>query len=362
MRSRRLSTRFTILLSIVFIIGVIVSYIALSRALTRRVQEEVGTKSQILVNLMNSVRSYTSEHIAPLLNPIQAASEKFIPETVPAYSAREVFEKLRQQPEYKNFYYREATLNPTNPRDKADDFETTLVNQFRASPILTELNGYRNLNGIETFYSARPFVIRDAACLACHSTPDAAPASLIRTYGDKNGFGWQLNETVATQIIYVPAAAILETARDATIVVMLVFGAIFIIALVVINLLVRYFVVRPITFMGEVARRVSAGEMTFNADERAQMAEVAKRPDEIGQALTVFQQMTTEVKKREEKLTAQVQKLKVDVDEARKAKAVSEITETDYFQNLRAKAKALNADPSGGGLSRPSPSPSPAGD
>jgi methyl-accepting chemotaxis protein len=357
MKSRRLSTRFTILLSAVFLIGVVVSYIALSNALIRRVQEDVNNKSLILVNLMNSVRSYTSDHIAPLLAPVQATSAKFIPETVPAFSAREIFEKLRQQSDYKYFFYKEATLNPTNPRDHADDFEAEIVKRFQDTPVLTEVTGYRNLNGVETFYSARPFVIKNEACLVCHSTPDKAPPALIATYGDKNGFGWKLNDTIATQIIYIPAETIIQIARDSTLVVMSVFGLIFIVALFVINVTVRHFVVRPITFMGEVARRVAAGELNFTTEERAQMAEVAKRPDEIGQALTVFQTMTQEVKKREDRLTAQVQKLKIDVDEARKAKAVSEITDTEYFQNLRAKAKALRGTPTD-----PGPSPSPAGD
>jgi len=355
MQSRRLSTRFTILLSAVFLLGVVISYLVLSAALVKRVQDDVNAKSLILVGLMNSVRSYTTEHIAPLLSPIQATSDKFIPETVPAFSAREVFEKLRLQSEYQFFFYKEATLNPTNPRDKSDDFETEIVNRFRNAPTLTEVTGYRTLNGVETFYSARPFTIKNEACLACHTTPEKAPAALVRTYGDKGGFGWKLNETIATQIIYIPASTILQIARDSTLLVMSVFGVIFIIALLLINITVRHFVVRPITFMGEVARRVSANEMNFSEVERAQMAEVAKRKDEIGQAFTVFQTMTQEVKKREEKLTAQVQKLKIDVDEARKAKAVAEITDTEYFVKLRDKAKALRANP---GSAAPSPSAS----
>lgn len=340
-KTKSLSTRFIFLLSLMFVVGIGLSYLVLSRALTQRVQDEIVTRSNILVGLMNSVRGYTSAHIAPLLTPRLAESETFIPETVPAYSAREVFESLRKNPDYTNFLYKEATLNPTNPRDKSDEFETTILSQFRADTLVKSLSGYRTLNGIETFYSARPFAITSEACLVCHSTPDRAPASLIRTYGDQNGFNWKLNEITTAQIIYVPAEQVFVTARNVTLLVMAVFVGVYVLVLLLINFLVRRYVVQPLSIMGTIAQKVSAGDMAFTETERVGMNSIAARSDEIGQSARVFRQMTQDVQKREAQLTAQVQQLRVEVDHARKAKAVEEITESEYFQDLRAKAQAL---------------------
>jgi CheY-like chemotaxis protein len=71
------------------------------------------------------------------------------------------------------------------------------------------------------------------------------------------------------------------------------------------------------------------------------LAEVAGRNDELGQLARVFQHMAREVHAREQRLKQQVQQLRVEVDEARKAKQVAEITETGYFQALQQKAQEL---------------------
>jgi len=55
------------------------------------------------------------------------------------------------------------------------------------------------------FYIARPLAITKESCLRCYSTPEAAPKVSWQTHGKENGFGWKLNEIVASQIISVPA-------------------------------------------------------------------------------------------------------------------------------------------------------------
>ncbi|MGC1644276.1 MAG: DUF3365 domain-containing protein [Candidatus Sulfotelmatobacter sp.] len=53
-------------------------------------------------------------------------------------------------------------------------------------------------------YIARPMLIKDAKCLACHDTPDTAPRTLVERYGDANGFGWKLNGILTAQIVSAP--------------------------------------------------------------------------------------------------------------------------------------------------------------
>jgi putative methionine-R-sulfoxide reductase with GAF domain len=48
-----------------------------------------------------------------------------------------------------------------------------------------------------------------------------------------------------------------------------------------------------------------------------------------------------EARKREERLQRQIQALRIELDEARQAQHVAEITGTDYFQQLRSKANGL---------------------
>lgn len=72
-----------------------------------------------------------------------------------------------------------------------------------------------------------------------------------------------------------------------------------------------------------------------------QLAKVSDANDDIGQLVRVFLQMAQEVKAREQKLKQQVMELNVEIDEAKKARQVAEITQTDYFQELQQKAQKI---------------------
>jgi CheY-like chemotaxis protein len=86
----------------------------------------------------------------------------------------------------------------------------------------------------------------------------------------------------------------------------------------------------------QAAAAVEAGRF-----EPQRLDAVAARSDALGQLARVFQRMAREVRAREERLTHQVQELRIQVDEAKKLRAVAEITTTDYFQNLQHRAQQL---------------------
>lgn len=69
--------------------------------------------------------------------------------------------------------------------------------------------------------------------------------------------------------------------------------------------------------------------------------DVALRNDALGQLARVFQRMVREVYAREESLKRQVAELRIEIDEAKKAQQVAEITETDYFQALQQRASNM---------------------
>ncbi|MBT3713754.1 MAG: histidine kinase, partial [Anaerolineae bacterium] len=95
-----LSKRFTLILAAVFLVGIIVGGTAHWRALQGRAQDEISVQGTLLIESMNAVRSYTSTYVRPLLKDDLDASREFIPETVPAFSARTVFENFRSQVDF----------------------------------------------------------------------------------------------------------------------------------------------------------------------------------------------------------------------------------------------------------------------
>jgi DNA-binding response OmpR family regulator len=84
------------------------------------------------------------------------------------------------------------------------------------------------------------------------------------------------------------------------------------------------------------AAAVEAGEF-----EPESLADVAQRTDGLGQLARVFQSMAREVYAREQRLKQQVRELRIELSEARQARQVAEITESDYFRQLQAEAQNL---------------------
>jgi HAMP domain-containing protein len=277
----RLGQKFTLLLSLVFIIGILASSVALSSVLNRSAQAQLTTKALMLMETMNAVREYTSSQVGPELNDRLAT--EFLPETVPGYSAREVFETFRGNPVYSDFFYKEATLNPTNLRDKADPFETTLVEQFRQQQSTQEMSGFRQTPAGGLYYIARPIQISKESCLECHSTPQAAPVSMIERYGPDNGFGWQMNEIVGAQMISVPAVKVKQQARQALVLILGIFIIVFALAILLVNLWLKRWVVRPLNRMAMAAEAASMGDTEAEFTVESQ--------DEVGKLADAFNRM-----------------------------------------------------------------------
>jgi protein-histidine pros-kinase len=198
-------------------------------------------------------------------------AEKFLPQSVPAYAAAETFNALRTK--YPDFSYKEALLNPTNPRNKAVEWENDIVNSFRNTGMTDEVSGERDTPVGRMLYIARPIQIKDAACLACHSVPAAAPASMIKLYGESNGFGWKHQEIVGAQVVSVPMTLPIKNANKAFVTFMGSLAAIFAVTFIVLNVMLSVMIIRPIATMSKSADRISQGDVN--------VPEVGKGKDEI---------------------------------------------------------------------------------
>ncbi len=281
----RIRTRFNIALAIVFLLGFALSILVTYRVLLANAKDEVLRNAGMMMESALAVRSYTIEEIKPHLDPM--LDKVFLPQTVPAYSAVETFGRVQKK--YPDFSYREATLNPTNPRDRSADWETTIINGFRQGAS-TETIGERLTANGPSLYIARPIKISNPACLACHSTPAAAPASLIAKYGDKNGFGWQHNEIVGAQIISIPTGLAEQNARHAFWSFTAVLGGLFVALFIIINIMLSRLVVEPIRRIAELSDAISQGNLDLPEFEE-------KGADEIRHLHTAFNRMRRSIEK-----------------------------------------------------------------
>ena len=253
----KLLAKFNLIFILVMALGVAVSGWISRGLLQEQARQEVLSIGRLLMEGATSVRGYTSGQITKLLET--QMKYEFLPQSVPSYSAVEVLNSLHKK--YPDYAYKEATLNPTNPRDRAVGWEVDIVNAFRGNAELKEFVGERDTPTGKSLYISRPLRITNPACLQCHSSVEAAPKTMVDKYGPANGFGWQLNEVVGAQVVSVPMELPLQRANDNFKLFVGSLVAVFVVVGIVLNLMIWLVVVRPVTRLSELADRVSQGDM-----------------------------------------------------------------------------------------------------
>ena len=254
----RLLTKFTVIFTVVFGLGLAMTGFFLWNVLHQNARSQVIQQAQLMMESALATRNYTSEKIQPVLTAMMANTEKFYPQSVPAFGATEDFNYLRKT--YPEYTYKESALNPTNLRDRATDWEADIINHFRNNPETRVYMGERDTPGGRALFLARP--IRAApSCLVCHSEPDNAPAKMTELYGKSNGFGWKSGEVIAAQIVTVPMSVPVALADKAFKEIMILLVAVGIAALAVLDLTLWFTVIRPVVRFAGMADEISKGHM-----------------------------------------------------------------------------------------------------
>ncbi len=255
----KLLARFNLLFIVVFAVGMAISVWLANQFLQKEADNRVYEQAELMTESASATRRYAEEQLKPLMAKLQKRESTFLPQSVPTYSAIQVFQYLHKaNPQYT---YKDAMLNPTNPVDRATDWETDVVNEFRSDRSLKSISQERDSVVGKSVFFARPLLITDEKCLECHSTPNRAPAAMVRQYGPNNGFGWKLNEIVGAQIVSIPDSVPLQMAHNALKTLVAYLAGAAILLLVVLDALLIVTVIRPVTKLSRIADQISQGKL-----------------------------------------------------------------------------------------------------
>jgi HAMP domain-containing protein len=274
----KLLAKFNLILLAVFGVGVlIIAWFAYS-FLINNARREVLAQAQLMVASAKAVRDYTADDLSPLLPRHRV---NFLVESVPFYAASSTLNRLRKS--YPDFAYKEASLNPTNPEDRATDWESDVIHGLRDHPEQHEVVGERETPTGRSLYVAQP-IKTDASCLECHSLPANAPHAMVATYGTANGFGWKLNKLVGAQIISVPMSVPVQIAQKAFFNLMVILVLTLLACILALDAAVYWFVIRPLRIVCDSGDRISKGEKDVPPL-------VVSGSDEIASVTTSFNRM-----------------------------------------------------------------------
>lgn len=275
----RLLAKFSLIFLVVFGLGLSASAWLFYGLLQRNAREQVLHQAQIMMETALAMRNYTTEQVRPViaeLTPPRAdrASDHalqdlcgglqhqprriFRPQGVPAFAATEMFGYLRKR--YPDYLYKEAALNPTNPTNRALDWEEDIIKAFRGQPDLAAFDGERATPVGRALVLARP--MRAArSCLECHDAPGSAPPEMVARYGANNGYGWREGEVIAAQIVSVPVSLPAQMADRAFRSIVILLFVVGLLTLVALDVVLYFTVIRPVSVFAARADEISKGQM-----------------------------------------------------------------------------------------------------
>ncbi len=275
-----LKAKFNLVLIVAFSVGLLLAAAAAYRIVQDNARREVLQQAKIMMESATEIRHYTMSTIEPLL--AHQLKTEFLKPTVPSWAAQTNFTELQKR--FPDYSYKEAALNPTNPMDRAVDWEADIINTFGLETSLTEMVSTRVTPAGEILILSRPFRLTDKNCLTCHSTPDAAPKTMTAMYGRENGFSWKLGSVIGAQIVSVPMRVALDMANRSFLLMLGGLGGAFVVMIVLMNVMLHVFIIKPVRSISNIASQVSLGNMEVPEY-------VAKGSDEIASLTTSFNRM-----------------------------------------------------------------------
>lgn len=288
----KLLVKFNLVLLLIFGAGMYLTARNSHNFLIRSAKQQVLQQAELMNASASATKDYTEREVSPALEGTHEHASTFLPQTIPFYATTVTFQALRSS--YPDYTIREAALNPTRLTDRATDWEADLINYFRNNPSKKEVIGQRSTPTGEILYVATP-IVAAGGCLQCHSQPAIAPAALVKRYGSQNGFGWQPNETVGSQIVSVPMSVPLSMANDGFRDLLMSLGIIFLATMAMIDITMYLLVIRPLNRVLRAADRVSKGELDLPPL-------AVKGNDEISAVTASFNRMHTSLLKAFEML------------------------------------------------------------
>ena len=211
----KISSRLFLATGAIFIIAGIIIVALVNYMERQQALVEAETKACIILNRNLAIHTYFTRQLKPKLfgstDPVRS-KDYFEPTWMSStYAIREI-DKYYRLLESGDYYYKESAINARSPENEADAYEKSFIEEMNADSGLVTRSVVRVIDGKPYFVVLRRNEVMEETCLRCHSTPDKAPADLVRYYGPERSFNRKVGEVVSAISIRVPLAFAYENA------------------------------------------------------------------------------------------------------------------------------------------------------
>ncbi|MCF6186267.1 MAG: DUF3365 domain-containing protein [Desulfobulbaceae bacterium] len=249
--------RFMIMIGILSLLATIGIGVASYKFSVNNALAEAKSKGHLVFDYMQSSRIYFKSQQRPLIME-HVARGTFIPELMSGFTlTRGVWSEFQKK--NKDYLFKQATIDPLHPDNKADKFDMVIIDKFRKNQDMKQTEGIIDKNGAAYFYYAEPIKV-GRNCLRCHGDPANAPQAVTERYGTENGYHWKADTVAAAYVIYVPIQKALNKAKKAAINLVAIGAAGVLVLMMIIWVFFSQYVVKPISILEKRATEISLGK------------------------------------------------------------------------------------------------------
>ena len=255
----KLSVMFSIIFAIVFIAISSVFYVS----------DYISQKNTLQNNLKSKAQSILD--FAGVL--LESRNEKFFSgesSEIPQVIQNEIFDKFTTISDGKVFY-KEASKNPTSEKNRAVDYEITMIDFFKKNRDVKQKEEYVTHDSKEYYMLSRP-MISEEKCLACHPT-------------------WALNEVIAIEDVRIDLSDFNDAINSTVISQLVTFLLNIISILVLMHVLFGKFVAARINKVLKIIFRVERGNFVIQdlmKDEKSQQGSSDNEIDRLFRHLQIM--------------------------------------------------------------------------
>jgi len=220
---------------------------------------DARSKGEMLFNYIEASGTFFGKYQKPLIDELVTDNERFIPELMSRFVVKRMEYDIFAETQ-KGYQFKQATIDPLWPDNKADADELEIIQYFATNPSAKEKEGIVVKGGEQFFYSAKPVKIDKDFCLKCHSDPAIAPEEQREIYGTEHGYNWKMDETVSASMIYISVSQALATAQSSALKIFFIGIGCLLVTIAAIWVFLDRGVVGPIVRLSEVAKDISIGK------------------------------------------------------------------------------------------------------
>ncbi|HEB70951.1 MAG TPA: DUF3365 domain-containing protein [Desulfobulbus sp.] len=242
---------------------------------------EAKSKGHLVFDYLQSSRIYFKSQQRPLIME-HVARGTFIPELMSGFTlTRGVWSEFQKK--NKDYLFKQATIDPLHPDNKADKFDLVIIDKFRKNQNMKQAEGVIDKNGASYFYYAEPIKV-SRNCLRCHGDPANAPQAVTEKYGTENGYHWKAGTVAAAYVIYVPIQDALNKAKKAAVNLVAIGAGGVLVLMLIIWIFFSQYVVKPISTLEKRATEISLGKnlaQPINITSKDEIGSLARAVDRL---------------------------------------------------------------------------------